>query len=383
MNVFKAYSTGLRRAIKLPRPVFLIYLVNLLVGIILVFPLYELMDSVMGNTKALSQILRNFDALIFSDFLSQTSSGIKVLFTQVKWMALIYWIVSIFIAGGLIRTLNQNKFTMTSFFSGASYNFFRFGAISTTMLIMQILTFALVFVPVGYAVDALHGSIKSEKVLLWIFAGATGLWLLLFIMLLMISDYAKFHAVLYNTGNFFKSVFGGIKYVFKNFFKTYLLYIMLLILPAILFYGYFRAEAEFGTHTAFGVLIVFLIQQVFIIMRIWFRVWIYSSPLKMYTADFLQKDEIKDKITTMIEWDEKAKKQLSEQANTTENSNLEINEKTLTEDEILKQVEEEEAENDLYSVKEIGDVKLEVEDTVKNKSKSKNSGNDELFELEG
>ena len=230
MNIFKAYYSGLKESVRLPRPVFLIYFINLLIGILIAIPFFGIMNDSLGNTLAVNKILKDFDATIFADFIANSPEAITYILSQVKWMILISWIISIFLAGGIIRTLNQDKFSMTSFFSGAGYNFFRFWGISIIMIFLQVILLLIIYIPTFRIISSISDTVSSELTLYKVFFAGFGLHILLMLMLFMVADYSKFYAALYDKRNIFKSVLGGFRYVFKNFFRTYTLYIMLIIL---------------------------------------------------------------------------------------------------------------------------------------------------------
>lgn len=309
MNIIKAYFLGFREAVRLPRPVFLIYFINLMLGVMIILPFYGIMDAQIGESIEAKSLIKSFDYSILADFYNNSQAGISLLLGQIKWTMFVYWIMSIFLAGGIIRTLNQDKFSMTSFFSGAGYSFFRFFKISIVMLIIHIFTLLLVYIPTFLIIGAVASNPNSETTVIAIFFTGFVIHILLMLILLMTNDYSKFYSALYDTSKTFKAIKGGFSYVFKNFIRTYSLYLMLVIIPALLVYAYFRVNAELGTTTKFGIIIMFFVQQAFIILRIWFRVWTYSSPLQMFTADFLKNDDVIAKIAIMNEWQDKASQQ--------------------------------------------------------------------------
>ena len=322
MNILKAYTTGFRASIKLPRPVFLIYLINFILAIMVAMPLFNVMDEYMGNRLIANQLLKSFNATVFVDFIMEAGGIIQVFLSQIKWILIIYWVVSIFLAGGIIRTLNQSKFSMSSFFLGAGYNFFRYLGISLIMLILQIVVILIIYVPTLILLFSISDTVGSERTLYAIFLIAMFVHILIMLFLVMVSDYAKYYSALYDTGNIFKSVTGGFSYAFNNFIRTFVLYILLVILPFAIVIGYFKIETSISSHIALAVFLMFIVQQVFILLRIWFRIWIYSSTLKMFTDDFLKTDAIQQQLSLMYEWDKKAKSKKKE--------------KILTEKEILE-----------------------------------------------
>jgi len=226
MNIIKAYFLGFREAVRLPRPVFLIYFINLMLGVMIILPFYGIMDAQIGESIEAKSLIKSFDYSILADFYNNSQAGISLLLGQ----------IAIFFTGFVIH-------------------------------------------------------------------------ILLMLILLMTNDYSKFYSALYDTSKTFKAIKAGFSYVFKNFIRTYSLYLMLVIIPALLVYAYFRVNAELGTTTKFGIIIMFFVQQAFIILRIWFRVWTYSSPLQMFTADFLKNDDVIAKIAIMNEWQDKASQQ--------------------------------------------------------------------------
>lgn len=309
MNIAKAYFLGFKEAVRLPRPVFLIYFVNLLLAGMIILPFYGIMDAEFGQSTEVRSLLKDFDYSLFADFYNNSQAGISLLLGQIKWSMLIYWLLSIFLAGGIIRTLNQDKFTMTSFFSGAGYSFFKFLRISIIMLILQILLIMLVYILAFSIISSIADRANAEGGIIFTLVTAVIIHVLLMIILLTAGDYSKYYAALYDTSKTFKAIKGGFSYVFKNFFKTYTLYLMLIIVPALLIYAYFRIDAEIGTQTKMGILIMFFVQQAVVILTIWFRIWIYSSPLQMFTADFLKSEDVLQKIAIMNDWQTKASKQ--------------------------------------------------------------------------
>ena len=283
MNIFQAYFSGLRKAAGLPRPVFVIYFVNLLLALLIVFPLYSITNTEIGASLNVNSLLERFSWSVFSDFFRDNSGAIKAVLSQVKWILLIYWLLSVFFAGGIIRTLNEDKFSMASFFHGAGFNFFRFLGISIIVLLLHMLVILIIYIPAFLIIT--ESDFGSETPIVITLGIAFALHAFLLVWLFALNDYSKFYAVLHNK-NSLNAFAGGFRYVLKKFGKAYFLYLFLLILPAASVYGYFRADAEIDTHTKNGLIAAFFVQQGFIILRIWFRIWIFASPLKMYKRDF-------------------------------------------------------------------------------------------------
>ncbi len=394
MNIIKAYYLGFKEAVRLPRPVLLIYFINLLLGMMIILPLYGMMDSELGYSTASGTLLKDFNFSIISDFVNNAQSGINLILGQIKWSLFVYWLVSVFLAGGIIRTLNQDKFTMTSFFSGSGYNFFRFLRISISMILIQLIILFVIWIPTTLIISAFADGVNSEAAIIRTFIIAAIIHFFVILIILMVGDYSKFHAALYDNSKTYKSIKEGFKYVFKNFFKTYGLYLMLVLVPALIVILYFKVDSEIGTHTKFGVIAMFFVQQAFIILRIWFRIWVYSSPLQMYTTDFLKDERVLEKIQIMNQWQEKASKQkehvLADIMKVDEIQTGEPKEDIgiISESEVLKQMEVEiemQAQEDAMKKmeQEIAEKTMskKIAEKLKNEGKTKNTDSDNYFEL--
>jgi len=338
MNILKAYTSGFKKTIKLGRPVFLIYLINLLVAGLVALPLYFILNNEIGNTSIPEMLMQDFDSMLFSEMLFQLKENIIQLIVQSWLLGLIYWVVMVFLAGGIIRTLSQERFTMTSFFSGAGYNFFRFFKISLFFVFAQFIGAVVIYSLATFLAVSLVPDGTAETAYYLIYGIALSFHILYISILFMSADYAKFYSFLYDRKWAIRSVAGGIKYAFANFGRTFSLYLMLTILPAIFVMGYLYLDLTIIENTAFGVFVSFLLQQAVVVLRIWVRIWIYSSPLQMFTEDFLQRKDIKQSIQIMSEWEAKAITQEVDKKEVVEKN------KVLTEDEIIAKIQEENPE---------------------------------------
>ncbi len=375
MTIFKAYFGGLKETVKLPATVFILWIINALLAALVALPLFGALDAQIGNSVSAEKLLQGFSATVWSDMSLELESSLKMFLSQVKWLIFIYLLVNIFFAGGIIQTLNQDKFSLNSFFAGSGINFFRFLGISTIMFVIQIITAVIIWLPAAIVLYNLSDSGATENSYMNVIFVAGGIHILLIMMLFMISDYAKFHAALYNTQNFFKSVGGGFRYVFKNFGRTSGLYLMLVILPIGLTIGYFYADTQINTSFKEGVFVMVVLQQLFMILRIWFRIWIFASPLQMYTEDFLHDNKVLKSLALMNEWQKKALASMKQLENQSEAEIQPKKEIILTEAEILARIAESEileAEAQIETVQIPELENSETSDEILNEESSEN-----------
>jgi len=395
MNIAKAYIGGFQQSLRSPRMILILYAVNILTALILALPFMNTLKEGFGNSGIVENLVSDFDYTTLSNFMFYSGKGVYAIFSGVKWLVLAYFIISVFLTGGILRTLNKEKFTTSTFFAGSAYNFFRLLGLAAIMIIVQIIFALLVYVPMGLIIKSIMPSVSSEITLYIVVFTAIILHLLLFLLVSMIGDYAKFYLVLDDSFNIFKGFWKGVKYVFSNFFKTYSLYFILFILPAAFMYLYLYLEKDIKMATGIGILIVFLLQQAFILLRVILRVWVLSSQLKIYSDDFIKSDGMQQIVMEVEDVEDVEKEVLSkkEKAKIEKvvnpdnkkykidfNKTFETNKtegKVVSEEEVLKKIEEQEKAIEKPINEDVIEDKKENDKEIKDKK-----NDDDMIELD-
>jgi len=301
MNIAKAYTKGFIQTAKYPRMLFILYFANLLMALLFALPFFSALKSSAGNSDFLNGLLEGFDYTIYSNLMFYSGKAFSVITGGVKWLILAYFLLSVFLTGGIIRTLNDDKFSTSSFFGAGAFSFFRYLALSLIIILVQLFFLILIFAPVGAYIYSSFSEFQSELTVYYLIFPAIGLYSIIFLLISMIGDYGKFYLELNNSFNFFKGFWEGVKYTFKHFFKTYFLYLILLLLPGVIMYTYFYFEHDMKMATGVGILIVFLMHQGFVLLRVFLRTWILASQLKVYDDDFLQLAEVESVVQSIVE----------------------------------------------------------------------------------
>ncbi|MCR4558481.1 MAG: hypothetical protein K5685_00200 [Bacteroidales bacterium] len=283
MNIIKAYSRGFKNSLRRPKMIFLIYAICLLLGLSLALPFFFSFQSASGN----SMISKSLDYTTFSELLNFHSWNLESIFHQGVFTVFVYWLLMVFFVGGIIRSFNREDYSVSTFFSGAGVNFLRFLLCDVLMIAAQIVMFFLLF-GLASLLLKLFGNIVSERPLFWAYAIAGFVYACVVVLLLMISDYAKFYMEMAETHRVFKAIGKAVKYVFNNFVKTYFLYALLLVVPVLTLILYKLTFDKIGTAATWGLIAMFFVQQFFIVLRIWFRVWSLSSQFEMFADDYVK-----------------------------------------------------------------------------------------------
>lgn len=304
MNIVKAYTKGFGEANRHFGMIALIYLSNLFLALILAFAFRDMLQTGFGGSAASDSLLQGFNYTTWHDFLNQNNLAFSTIMAQVKWYGIAYLIITVFLNGGILSAFRTGNFKRSDFFGSAAHHFFRFFRLSAYMICFQLLVVLLVWFPVTLLFDGFFDTMKTDRALFFAFGGIFLFSLLLFGLLKIISDYAKFHIFLRKQKTVLPAIWSATKYVFRRFFKLYALFLMLLVAPLVAFAVYALLNHWIGMNSAVSILIMFLVQQVFVFTRGWLRVWRLGGQYHVYFADYAQEQiQTKAKIET---WDKQA-----------------------------------------------------------------------------
>lgn len=292
MNIAKAYTGGFLKAAKMPRMLFILYFANIFCALLLALPFMGVLKDSLGQSRITEDLIEGFDYTAFSNLMYYDGQAIFAILGGIKWFVLGFFLMSVFLTGGIIGSYQQGTFTTKNFFGAGAYNFFRFLGLNLLVLAVQLIFLLIIYSILISTIQQLSDSVKSELTLYNIAIGGFIFHGLLFLLISMTGDYGKFYLVLNNSFNVFKAFGQGVKYVFRHFIKTYLLYLFLLFLPAVIMYLYLYLERDIKMATGLGILMVFLMQQAFIFLRNFLRAWILGSQYMLYESDFKPKELI-------------------------------------------------------------------------------------------
>ncbi len=289
MNIIKAYTTGIKTSLRWPKMIFVVYAVNLILGLSLALPFFFSFRSALGNSMTAENLLNSLDYSTIRELFNNNS--FVSLFSQMRWTVLLYWLVSVFLVGGIIRTYYREEFNASTFFSGAGVNFLRFLASDVILFALMVISIAVI-AGLTVLIASLFNNIITEKPLFWLGGVALFLIICTVVLFLMISDYAKFYMEMSNTYRVIKAIRKAFGYVFGNFVRTYFLYFLLMVIPILVIILYHYTLEKVGMKTVFGIIIMFFVQQAFILLRVWFRLWFLASEFELYADDYTQTIEI-------------------------------------------------------------------------------------------
>jgi hypothetical protein len=285
MGIIKSYINGLRNTRREIKMVLVIYFLTLSLALLVVFPFKNMISDSIGHSMSTYELFSEFDYTAYKDFQLQNVEVIKYFQKQIIWFGLFYLLSSIFFAGGILSTFDnrKTKFSLKSFFGSCGEYFSRFLRLGVFSILLQILIAVIIYSTFRSVFFGLVDSIKSEVDIITTVAIAIVIHVMFVLLLMIISDYAKIIIVQNKSTKVLRSYGEAIKFTFKNFMGTYSLYLFLLSPPILLILSYFTFELMVGMVSTTTIILMFLIQQMFIWLRIFIKVWFFASQYFYYS----------------------------------------------------------------------------------------------------
>jgi hypothetical protein len=278
MYIITSLKDGIRDTLKNIKLLVLLYFLNLIFSVIIAIPFKDTLNDAFSRIKISENLINRFDFSVAVDFMNYYGEQIGVIFSYVFLIGILYLILNIFLSGGILsiwRT-DQKIFDRNIFFVNCAEYFWRF----IKILFFIALAMIIIMVVVGLLfslVSKFSDSIYSSNTINILYLIVIAVLLLLISIILIVYDYAKIILVKDIAVSSYRSVLYSIKFVFSNILGSYSLFLIMagMFLSSTVIYFALKYVLPLDNWGYF--LIILIIQQIYIIFRIFLRVVLYSS----------------------------------------------------------------------------------------------------------
>jgi hypothetical protein len=98
----------------------------------------------------------------------------------------------------------------------------------------------------------------------------------------MVADYARIMVVVHDEQSMLKTAWRSTKLVVRYLFKTLALQLLMIVIPAVLFALVLWADLLIGMSSGLTIVIMVIIQQVYILSKMWTKVFFLSAQFSLY-----------------------------------------------------------------------------------------------------
>ena len=263
------------KATKQWKSILLIYIVQLLLGIIVAMTAYRQFNSAIGCSLELDRLANGFDRSIFSDMINDVPTIIGQIQSRFGLVVLLFLFLSVFLHAGLLGNIRNDNNSVSTFFRNAKRYYFRFLGVALVSLLKMIFILAIIWVPffkwLGNPLETFH----SEKTFILSVVGLIILSVLFIIIIWLWSVLVRYQVI--DDNGFILSMKSGWLILKTNFIRYYVIGIALILLHALITWLYTLTISDWGAETWFCVLGLIFIQQIFSMIRIWIRALGFSA----------------------------------------------------------------------------------------------------------
>ncbi|CAA6799502.1 MAG: Unknown protein [uncultured Aureispira sp.] len=265
--------------------VFFLYLLTFLLAVFVAYPLKSLLESTVGHSMMISDLVKGFDYTFLNDFKNAHGDGFLPIIDQSIAVLILYLLLFIFVTGGILATFIQQppKYNRSVFWGQSAEFFWRILRLTFYFILIHsaiFCLFAFIFYTSSNGLSPF--TLENEGTIAFNFKFVAPAYVLVAAFFFMWQDYTKVFLVAEDKTWVFQSLWSALKFIFNNFRKTYGLYLLNLTLwVLVLFINYSISTCiEFTSSSA--ILPSFLISQVFVILRLSLKLINISSVKTLY-----------------------------------------------------------------------------------------------------
>jgi hypothetical protein len=281
--LFRSLKEGIKDTFRNSKLLALLYIVNLLFAIVITIPFKNILTESFSRVKASETLISNFSFTAFVDFLSSNGAQLRVVFSYLLPIGFLYLILNLFLSGGILSIWRTDIkiFDKNIFFGNCAEYFFKFIKIFLLIIILILIVCIVCFILFG-VIDSINESVYSSDIANLLILLCAGVMLFFISICILIYDYARIILVKDVVTKSTRSVFYSIRFILKNFFGVYCIFLsvlLLLIISSVIFVA-LKLTLPINNWSIF--LVLFIIQQIYILLRIALRVILYSSQFIYY-----------------------------------------------------------------------------------------------------
>jgi hypothetical protein len=271
-KAIKAYQSGLSFLLSSKKIWFLIYGLNVGFAILIALPLNNYLQSTISDSLATNNEFIKFNYTYINDFLANHGSGLGVIFNTSIYVLIIYFIIMVFISGGIVTIIqNKEKYQdFSNFWKGGASLFWRFLRVDLYFIILYLITAFI-----GFSIFQIGGfsifNLETEMGLINRFYIIAIAITALFLFFGMVHMYAKLFIAKANKIFIHEEVLKAFSFCFRNFLTVLLLGVINLLVFGFFaaLYFWFRKHYHFSNSS---ILLLFILGQFFILFRIACRI---------------------------------------------------------------------------------------------------------------
>jgi len=288
MGIGRIFSQGLATTAQKWRLVAYLWTVHLLFALLVVAPLYSLLQNQFSRSLLGEKLFAGMDLLWIGDLIYKYQETPPLIIGWLLGTSLIFLVLLVFLNGGIIGRIaaSEEKVTFRDFFGDCGRYFGRFFRVFLISLIGYFLVLGIV------------GRFVSIPFRLWS-KGASTQWttlissslrlvvlLLLFSIVKMFFDYVKVALVAADSRKVVRATLQNFRFLSRHFFRAWALFLIVGLIFVLSTWVYL-VVAKALPKAGLGPVLLFVWQQAYFLVRLWTGVLFFATEYHFLKAHML------------------------------------------------------------------------------------------------
>ncbi len=277
MRLSTAIRSGLINAFRTWKGIIIVWLFSLILIALAALPERSILYSGLGKSMITEKLAGALNFEILGDLGKTLTSFIFSSYSGLILVILFAILLNAFLTGGLFDSLKAGSGRLSGggFFRASAGNFWSF-LIITLIISLIILVIFVLLVVIPMAVIG-NSEVRAEGSLIKTGMIVLPLFLLLATVLLLVADYSRACKVRNAGKGCFRAIGYGFSQTFRTFFPSFGLMIILLVFQCLFGWAVMKVLVRFKPDTGTGVFLLFLLSQLFFLLRILLKTWRYGA----------------------------------------------------------------------------------------------------------
>ena len=246
-----------------------VYLIQLLFGIVAAVTTWITINSVMGRSAALERLADGFDRTVLMDAIYQNADTLGPLKTTFGILIPIYLLISIILHGGLLSNISRGHRTISEMCNAGLRFVIPFAGIALLTLVSAFGVIGLIALAFGKSVGDPLQTFYSEKPFVWWLIALISIALFWFGLVWSWSVGARYSYI--EQGRFSTALKYGLSFVKNNFMTLVAVTSLLLGISLLLGFLYNMVMGDRGASTWMIVILGIMLQQIIAYCRVYLR----------------------------------------------------------------------------------------------------------------
>ncbi len=287
MNIWNIFTRGLGDSLKHYRLIIYMWAGNLLFAASATLPLYFFVSKNFKHSLTADSMLEKFSLYWLSDIAYMLRDYQPLVWWPMITAALLYFLMQIYFTGGLLGSLNSwlEEDSLSGFVANGGRFFTKFFKLFLLTLPLYIVALLVFPALTAKAFSAYVDNALNEWPVQYVFLIKTFIMIVLFTCVNMLADYSKIIIVQEENKGAFKALISAARFVFGRYFKAWGLYWLLVLFFLLISVIYMETENLIPGNSIILIVIVFFLQQIYMLIRFWIKVQFYNDQMEFYLSN--------------------------------------------------------------------------------------------------